>query len=109
MGIPVVTVAMGAPREGALNVRIDDHAAAAEMTRHLLELGHRSIGFIKGHPNHVASHDRYRGFCDALGESGLDPAEMPPEPPYLAPDPARVAAWAERLTKYTAPKIVKSL
>jgi LacI family transcriptional regulator len=72
MGIPVVTVAMGAPREDSLNVRIDDRAAAMEMTRHLLDLGHRNIGFIKGHPNHVASRDRYQGFCDALSEAGID-------------------------------------
>ncbi len=57
---------MGKPRDDSLNVRIDDHAAAMEMTRYLLDLGHRDIGFIKGHPNHIASHDRYRGFCDAL-------------------------------------------
>src|SRR5438128_2555011 len=51
MQIPVVTVAMGAPNDDSLNVRIDDHAAAMEMTRYLLELGHRQFGFIKGHPN----------------------------------------------------------
>jgi LacI family transcriptional regulator len=84
MGIPVVTVAMGAPRDGALNVRIDDQEAAAEMARHLLELGHRRIGFIKGHPNHVASQDRYRGFCDALLEFGLDPEKMPVEQGYFS-------------------------
>src|SRR5690349_18283303 len=38
-GMPVVTVAMGLPQPGALNVRIDDRAAAAAMTRHLIELG----------------------------------------------------------------------
>ena len=81
--IPVVTVAMGTPREDGLNVRIDDHAAAMEMTRYLLELGHRSIGFIKGHPNIVASHDRYRGFCNALAEAGLDPGEAPAEQGYF--------------------------
>src|SRR5947208_12930834 len=51
IGIPVVTVAMGVPGEDDLNVKIDDQAAAAEMTRYLIGLGHRSIGFIKGHPN----------------------------------------------------------
>src|SRR3954466_13782649 len=71
LGIPVVTVAMGVPREDSLNVRIDDHAAAMEMTQYLIDLGHRDIGFIKGHPNHIASHDRYRGFCDAMREAGL--------------------------------------
>src|SRR3954471_13343779 len=65
MGIPVVTVAMGVPREDSRNVGIDDQAAAMEMTPYLLDLGHKKIGFIKGHPNHIASHDRYRGFCDA--------------------------------------------
>ena len=38
LGIPVVTVAMGTPHEDSLNVRIDDFAAAAEMTRYLLSL-----------------------------------------------------------------------
>src|SRR5919199_784049 len=66
--MPFVTVAMGHPNEDSLNVRIDDYAAAAEMTRHLIGLGHRRIGFIKGHPNHIASHDRARGFHDALAE-----------------------------------------
>jgi LacI family transcriptional regulator len=84
MGIPVVTVAMGAPQEDSLNVRIDDHAAALEMTRYLLELGHRNIGFIKGHPNHIASHDRYRGFCDALTEAGIDCQKAPCEQGYFS-------------------------
>jgi LacI family transcriptional regulator len=84
MGIPVVTVATGAPREESLNVRIDDHAAAMEMTRYLLDLGHREIGFIKGHPNHVASHDRFRGFCDALAEAGIDPDAASVEQGYFS-------------------------
>jgi LacI family transcriptional regulator len=84
MQIPVVTVAMGAPNQDSLNVRIDDHAAAMEMTRYLLELGHREFGFIKGHPNHVASHDRYRGFCDALTEAGLDPSKAAVEQGYFS-------------------------
>ena len=35
-GIPVVTVAMGRPRTNALNIRIDDFAAAKAMTSHLV-------------------------------------------------------------------------
>jgi LacI family transcriptional regulator len=80
--IPVVTVA-GSPRTEGLNVRIDDGAAAEEMTRYLLELGHRNIGFIKGHPNIVASHERYRGFCNALIEAGLDAGGAPVEQGYF--------------------------
>jgi LacI family transcriptional regulator len=84
MGIPAVTVAMGTPREDSLNVRIDDRAAALEMTRYLLGLGHRDIGFIKGHPAHIASHDRYAGFCDALTEFGLDPGKAPVEQGFFS-------------------------
>jgi LacI family transcriptional regulator len=84
MEIPVVTIARGAAHDGGLNVRIDDHAAAMEMTRYLLELGHRNIGFIKGHPNIVASHDRFRGFCDALTEAGLDCDQAPVEQGYFS-------------------------
>jgi LacI family transcriptional regulator len=76
IGIPVVTVAMGEPQEDSLNVRINDFEAAAEMTRYLLGLGHRDIAFIKGHPNHIASHERERGFRAALDEAGLAPAAL---------------------------------
>jgi len=74
---------MGRPRNNALNVRIDDFAAAREMTRHLLELGHRRIGFIKGHPNHIASHERARGFRAALEEYGVDPKQAAIEQGYF--------------------------
>jgi LacI family transcriptional regulator len=84
LGIPVVTVAMGAPREDSLNVRIDDRAAALEITRYLLDLGHRDIGFIKGHPNHIASQDRYQGFCDALTEAGIESDAAPVEQGYFS-------------------------
>ena len=83
IGIPVVTVAMGNPHEDSLNVRIDDFMAASEMTHYLIELGHRNIGFIKGHPNHIASHDRERGFLAALREHGLDADAAPIEQGYF--------------------------
>ena len=82
-GVPWVAIALGRLQPGALNVRIDDHAAALTMTRHLLELGHRRIGFIKGHPNQIASAERYRGFATALAEAGLDARSMPVEQGYF--------------------------
>jgi LacI family transcriptional regulator len=84
IGMPLVTVAMGEPREDSLNVRIDDVAAADEMTRHLLDLGHRNIGFIKGHPNHVASHDRFQGFTNALEAHGIDAENAAVEQGYFS-------------------------
>src|SRR5207248_2282 len=94
MHIPVVTVAMGSPRESGLNVRIDDYAAAMEMTRYLLDLGHRDIGFIKGHPNIIASHDRFRGFCDALTEAGLDCDAAAPARRTVLPSACSATPWS---------------
>jgi len=41
------------------------------MTRYLLELGHRRIGFINGHPNQTATGQRFKGYVDAMTEAGL--------------------------------------
>ena len=81
--MPLVTVAMGLPHDTILNVRIDDHAAASEMTRHLISLGHRRIGLIKGHPNHIASHARAEGFMDTLKANGIAAEDGPVEQGYF--------------------------
>jgi LacI family transcriptional regulator len=73
--IPVVAVATGRAPDWALSVSINDHAAAYEMTRHLLTLGHSRIGFIKGNPRQTASEERLQGYRDALSDAGL--AEAP--------------------------------
>lgn len=70
-GIPAILVTSGRPATGFSAVSIDDRKAAREMTQHLLELGHRRIGFIAGHPSHSASEQRYLGFTDAMEGAGL--------------------------------------
>ena len=71
-GIP--TLAAGTGREDAqgLSIRIDNRRAAAEMTRYLLSLGHRRIGFIVGHPDMIDSKQRYEGFEEVMTRAGLD-------------------------------------
>lgn len=50
-------------------------AGAIEATEHLLELGHRRIGLIRGIPNFVATEERASGYRAALTEARvpLDP------------------------------------
>lgn len=69
--LPVVTVASGRPRPGTRAIRIDDRTAARAMTEHLLALGHRRIGFVRGHPNQTASALRFLGYSDALAAHGV--------------------------------------
>jgi LacI family transcriptional regulator len=67
-GIPSVAVATGRFRGDVSCVRVDDRQAAFDMTTLLLDLGHRRIGFIKGHPNQTASTERLAGFEAAVAE-----------------------------------------
>ena len=71
--IPFIAVATGRPAAGGLSVRINDFEAAAAMTRHLLALGHRKIGFIIGASNQTASAQRQAGFISTLREAKLEP------------------------------------
>lgn len=78
-GTPSVAVAVGMAQPGRDSVRIDDFAAAKAMTAHLLALGHRRIGFVRGNPNNGASAERWRGFAAAIEDAGLVIADMPVE------------------------------
>jgi LacI family transcriptional regulator len=81
--IPVVTVAMGQIYPNLINVRMDDFKAAAEITNHLISLGHRRIGLIKGYPHHIASEERERGFRAAVAAAGLSSEDTPVEQGYF--------------------------
>lgn len=55
-------------------VRIDEYQAAADMTRHLLQGGHRRIGFIGGRPNFGSAELRLQAFRDVMQAAGaFDP------------------------------------
>jgi LacI family transcriptional regulator len=70
-GIPVAVIASGAPLAGTIGVAIDERAAGYDMTRHLLDLGHRRIGFIAGDPRQTGSTRRLEGYRQALDGAGL--------------------------------------
>ncbi|MFT3997616.1 MAG: LacI family DNA-binding transcriptional regulator [Asticcacaulis sp.] len=72
-GVPYVRVSPFLNPGRSACVRLDEAQAAYEMTRHLIDMGHRDIGFILGHPEHGGSHQRYEGFLRGLRESGLEP------------------------------------
>ncbi|WP_395335020.1 LacI family DNA-binding transcriptional regulator [Novosphingobium sp. BL-8H] len=69
--MPTVAVTTAKPHEGIATIMIDDRSAAREMTAHLIDLGHRRIGFIVGHPDLSASGARLEGYREALDEAGI--------------------------------------
>jgi DNA-binding LacI/PurR family transcriptional regulator len=77
-GTPVVALLDRSPDPAVPAVRIDNEAGAYLAVRHLIELGHRRIAHvtIRAEPpaddEQTASADRFRGYCRALREAGLD-------------------------------------
>jgi LacI family transcriptional regulator len=69
--IAVVAVAPDRDSAEMLSVGTDDRHAAYDLTRHLIELGHRRIGFIEGNPRHRSSARRLQGFREALANAGI--------------------------------------
>lgn len=54
-------------------VRADNYEGAYAVTQHLLELGHRRIGFVRGTAHSGQSPERERGYLAALAAAGLTP------------------------------------
>jgi LacI family transcriptional regulator len=74
--LPFVRIAPNDLTHPSPYVDMDDEGAAREMTEYLIADGHRRIGFILGHPNHIASSLRLRGYRGALEQHhiGFDAA-----------------------------------
>jgi LacI family repressor for deo operon, udp, cdd, tsx, nupC, and nupG len=52
-------------------ISLDNQAAAKAMTEHLLELGHRRIGLIKGPKSSPLTRDRVAGYEEALRQAQI--------------------------------------
>ena len=50
---------------------VDNFEAAYDVTRYLLDAGHRSIAHIAGPQSHQDAADRYRGYAYALRDAGV--------------------------------------
>jgi LacI family transcriptional regulator len=82
-GVIAVAVAPGHASAHLATVRIDNEAAARDLTEYLLSLGHRRFGFINGHPNHTVSRQRLQGCLAALADAGIAPESVRLEQGYF--------------------------
>lgn len=69
--IPNARIAPAEPIEDNIDITTNDLEASAEMTRHLIDLGHKRIGFVVGDPLHKAVLMRHQGYLKAHYDSGL--------------------------------------
>ncbi len=74
-GTPFVPIAPAIRQDNHPWVATTDEAASYEITQHLISLGHRKIGFIRGHPDHKAMATREDGYLRALKAAGIQASE----------------------------------
>jgi LacI family transcriptional regulator len=79
------------PNVSVPRVFVENEAGAHRATRHLIDRGHRVIGFLGGPPGLLSSEERYAGFRRAMAEAGLSPADELVRRGSFSPDFARLA------------------
>ncbi|SEB87749.1 transcriptional regulator, LacI family [Paramicrobacterium humi] len=74
--IPIVAIDPHTGRADLPTVESDNFGGALQATRHLIQLGHRRIGFVAGRPDLRSSSLREAGYRQALSDAGIafDPA-----------------------------------
>ncbi|MBE7218735.1 MAG: LacI family DNA-binding transcriptional regulator [Caulobacteraceae bacterium] len=101
LGVPYARIAPDTDPARSPNVQMDDRQAAFDMTTHLLALGHRRIGFVRGPRGHAASPRRLEGHRAALAAAGA-PTDEALEAPGAFTFRSGVEA-AERLLSLAEP------
>lgn len=91
LSLPSVRVSPSRHNESFVSIRIDEYRASYEMTRKLIEMGHKDIGFLKGPENQDGAMQRYAGFEDAMQQAGMAINQRWIESGDFAPGPARIA------------------
>src|SRR6266496_3052707 len=74
--VPAVATPGHTQNEGVTNIVLDHHHAAELAIRHLVELGHRKIAILRGHPESSDSQYRWNAVEEVAREMGL---ELDPE------------------------------
>lgn len=69
--LPTVAVAGHRQLENVTNIILDHRQAALLALKHLKELGHHEIAFLRGHPQSSDSEVRWNSICEVARELGI--------------------------------------
>jgi len=70
--LPTVAVASHRQLEGVTNIVLDHERAVSAALEHLVELGHRKIAFIKGHPASADAEVRWQAIREVSQRLGIE-------------------------------------
>ncbi|HRZ42057.1 MAG TPA: LacI family DNA-binding transcriptional regulator [Bacteroidales bacterium] len=72
LGYPIVLIDRAIPRLDVPAVLVDNYQGAFNLTKHLIDLGHKRIGHLSLSPVHISTlRDRLKGYKDALKAAGI--------------------------------------
>ena len=69
--LPTVAVSGHSNSEGITNVVLNHHAAVYAALKHLADLGHRDVAFMRGHPASADSEPRWQAICEIAPQLGI--------------------------------------
>lgn len=69
--VPIVAVDPHTGPEGPASVAVENVAGARAATAHLISLGHRRIGHLRGRTDLESAHQREQGYRTALADAGI--------------------------------------
>ena len=99
--MPVVVTGRKLKAPGLASLSFDNFEGGRLATEHLLQLGHRRIGFISGDARHPDTKERQRGYRAALEAAGVTPDPALVVPGQYTEDSGRLAV--EQLLDSGAP------
>jgi LacI family transcriptional regulator, galactose operon repressor len=102
---PFVLIDYDAEAPGCTVVNATNRSGARVAIRHLLDLGHRRIGFITGRPNVGATMERLAGYREAMAEAGLAVSDQDIVPGTFM-EPGGYAAAMTLLCRPTPPTAI---
>ena len=70
--VPAVAIPGHTDNEGVTNIILDHRHAAKLALKHLIDLGHRKIAVLRGHPRSADSHYRWFGIQQVAEEFGVE-------------------------------------
>ncbi len=71
MGAPLVSTSRVPGMRGVPSIEVDNVYGGSLAIEHLINLGHRRIGVIKGPSQLASSSDRFAGYCQTLARHGI--------------------------------------
>lgn len=69
--LPTVVLSSSVAASSFDAIKIDNVGGGKQVTRHLIERGHKRIAIVKGDPGNADSEERYSGYTAALEEAGI--------------------------------------